>query len=599
MPLIFSPRVLSSLIISALVSISSLAAAGDLTTKAEKTGFQETGRFEEVIRLCHAFAKQYPRFVKCEQFGETPEGRPMYVLIASKSGTLSAPQAQQRSIPVVLIQGGIHAGEIDGKDAGFLALRQVLENQVAADTLQRQVLLFVPVFNVDGHERFGTNNRPNQRGPKAMGWRTTAQNFNLNRDYLKADAPEMQAMLRLVNAWDPVAVIDLHVTDGAKFEHDVSIQVEPSLNQEHPLADIGLQLQDAVIADLAKQGSLPLPFYMSFDEEDNPMSGFSNNVSTPRFSSGYFQLRNRLAMLVETHSWKDYPTRVKITRNTVISVLEQISRHGKTWRQRQLDADLASSKLANQTLALSYKNTEESKIIEFKGYAYNRSISEISGTSMTRYDETKPEIWRVKLQDKVMPDVTVKLPSAGYIVPKAWASIVEPKLKTHGIDYLVVRSQTTSKAIETFRANKITFSPQSIEHHQMLTLEGDWRAGQEEIPAGSLFIPVNQAKVRLVAQLFEPLGGDSLLNWGYFNNAFEMKEYMEAYVTEEFAREALQSSPALRKEFEERLLRDAEFKSNPGKRLSFFARLHPSWDKNYGKYPVMRINELPHTPPSK
>jgi murein tripeptide amidase MpaA len=127
----------------------------------------------------------------------------------------------------MLIQGGIHAGEIDGKDAGFLALREALENKAAAGALDKQVLLFVPVFNVDGHERFGKWNRPNQRGPVEMGWRTTAQNYNLNRDYVKADAPEMQAMLALVNAWDPLAYVDLHVTDGAKFEPDVSIQVEP------------------------------------------------------------------------------------------------------------------------------------------------------------------------------------------------------------------------------------------------------------------------------------------------------------------------------------------------------------------------------------
>ena len=96
---------------------------------------------------------------------------------------------------MTLIQGGIHAGEIDGKDAGFLALREALDGKAAPGALDRQVLVFVPVFNVDGHERFGRWNRPNQRGPEEMGWRTTAQNLNLNRDYVKADAPEMQAML--------------------------------------------------------------------------------------------------------------------------------------------------------------------------------------------------------------------------------------------------------------------------------------------------------------------------------------------------------------------------------------------------------------------
>ena len=122
----------------------------------------------------------------------------MKALVVSTSGALTAAQAQQRDLPVVLIQGGIHAGEIDGKDAGFLALREILEGKAAKGALDKLVWVFVPVFNVDGHERFGAWNRPNQRGPVEMGWRTTAQNYNLNRDYVKADTPEMQAMLALL-----------------------------------------------------------------------------------------------------------------------------------------------------------------------------------------------------------------------------------------------------------------------------------------------------------------------------------------------------------------------------------------------------------------
>ena len=155
--------------------------------------------------MCSAFRKAYPDAVRCAEFGRTPEGRPMLALIVTRTGALTALSAHRRRIPVLLVQAGIHAGEIDGKDAGFLALRELLDGRVAPGALAKQVLVFVPVFNVDGHERFGRWNRPNQRGPVEMGWRTTAQNFNLNRDYAKADSPEMQAMLRLVDEWDPLA----------------------------------------------------------------------------------------------------------------------------------------------------------------------------------------------------------------------------------------------------------------------------------------------------------------------------------------------------------------------------------------------------------
>ncbi len=337
-----------------LTSAPATLAAAPLTTQAERSGFIQTGRYDEVIALCDAFAQRYPQAVRCIQFGTTPEGRPMKALIASTSGALDPQSAAQRKLPVVLVQGGIHAGEIDGKDAGFLALRELLDGKAGNGVLDKLVWVFVPVFNVDGHERFGAWNRPNQRGPEQMGWRTTAQNLNLNRDYVKADAPEMQAMLQLVQQWDPLMVVDLHVTDGAKFEHDVSVQVEPVHAGDTTLQRDGTRWRDAVLADLKKQGSLPLPYYPSFVHEDDPSSGFADDVSPPRFSHGYFLLRNRFGMLVETHSWKDYPTRVRITRNAIVSVLQQAARHGSQWRADALAADQRATRLAGTTEPLSF-----------------------------------------------------------------------------------------------------------------------------------------------------------------------------------------------------------------------------------------------------
>ena len=329
----------SAFLLAVLAAAPLSQAATALSTVSERSGFQSTGRYDEVIALCAAFQKAYPKQVKCVDFGRTPEERPMKALIVSASGAFTPQEAKRQGLPVTLIQGGIHAGEIDGKDAGFLALRETLDGKLAKGALEKQVLVFVPVFNVDGHERFGKWNRPNQRGPVEMGWRTTAQNYNLNRDYVKADAPEMQAMLGLVNAWDPLTYVDLHVTDGAKFQHDVSIQVEPVYSGDPEFRQAGLALRGGVIADIAKQGSMPQSYYMSFAKTDDPQSGFIDSVSDPRFSTGYFPLRNRMAMLVETHSWKDYPTRVRVTHNTVISILEQVAKHGQAWQQAALAAD--------------------------------------------------------------------------------------------------------------------------------------------------------------------------------------------------------------------------------------------------------------------
>ena len=583
----------SALLLALLAAVPLAHAAPDLTTVSERSGFKATGRYDEVVKLCAAFAKAYPKQVKCIEFGRTPEDRPMLALVATGTNAFTPQAASRQGIPVTLIQGGIHAGEIDGKDAGFLALRELLEGRLAKGALDKQVLLFVPVFNVDGHERFQQWNRPNQRGPVEMGWRTTAQNFNLNRDYVKADSPEMQAMLALVNAWDPLTYVDLHVTDGAKFQHDVSIQVEPVYSADPELRKAGLALRDNVIADISKQGSTPQSYYMSFAKTDDPQSGFVDGVSDPRFSTGYFPLRNRMAMLVETHSWKDYPTRVRITHNSVISVLEQVAQHGKQWQVAAAAADMRAARLAGLPVTLSYKTTEKSKLVDFSGYEYTRTPSDVSGILMTRYDENKPQVWRVPLRDEVVADVEVAAPRAGYIVPAAQAALVAAKLRQHGITFRKLDKPLNRFAFETFRADKASFGATSFESHQRLTLEGSWKSETRDVQRGALFVPIAQPKARLVMAMLEPQAPDSLLAWGMFNNAFERKEYMEEYVAEDVAREQMAADPALAADFKRRVESDPAFANNAHARLEFFARRHASWDERFNLYPVLRTNVAP------
>jgi hypothetical protein len=576
-----------------LVQVSIAANPDSLTTVAERSGFQKTGRYDEVIALCDQFAKAYPDAVRCIDFGTTPEGRPMKALIVTRTGAFTPTLARAKGIPVLLIQGGIHSGEIDGKDAGFLALREALDGKTAKGDLGKIVWIFVPVFNIDGHERFGHWNRPNQRGPEEMGWRTTAQNFNLNRDYVKADAPEMQAMLRLINAWDPIAYIDLHVTDGAKFQRDVSITAEPTHSGDAELRKAGIAMRDAVIAKLTAQGSKPLAFYPSFVGDDDPASGFADGVPTARFSHGYMPLRNRFGVLVETHSWKDYPTRVRITHNTIVALLDLTAQRGSEWLKLAHDADERATHLGGQTVALDYKATDQSHLIDFQGYAYTRTMSDVSGALMTRYDESKPQVWKIPLRDDVQPSITVVAPTGGYLVPAAHAAWVAEKLKQHGLQYNVLDHALAHASVETFRADKATFATTSNESHQRLTLEGAWKPETRDVGIGALFVPIAQPKARLVIELFEPKAPDSLVAWGEFNNAFEQKEYMEAYVAEDVARAQLTADPALAAAFRKKLADDPAFAKDPDARLDFFYRRSPSWDERLDLYPVMRTASAP------
>jgi hypothetical protein len=583
----------ATLLVFGTATVAIAPAADPLTTVAERSAFRETGRYDEVIALCAAFANRYPDAVRCIDFGTTPEGRPMKAIVATRTGAFTPDQARARNLPVLLIQGGIHAGEIDGKDAGFLALREALDGKAAKGDLERIVWIFVPVFNVDGHERFGAWSRPNQRGPKEMGWRTTAQNFNLNRDYVKADAPEMQAMLRLIEAWDPVAYVDLHVTDGAQFQHDVSITAEPVHMGDEELRKAGTAMRDGVIERLTAQGSKPLAFYPALVGSDDPASGFAEGVPTPRYSHGYMPLRNRMGMLVETHSWKDYPTRVRITRNAIVAMLDLTAQLGGEWLKTERDADERATHLGGQSVALDYKATDAAHAIDFLGYAYTRTPSDVSGALMTRYDEHTRQVWHIPLRSDVRPIASVVAPTGGYIVPAAHAAWVAEKLRQHGVNFRTLGHAIPHAAIEAFRADKATFAASSNESHQRLTLAGSWKPGTREIGAGALFVPIAQPKARLVVELFEPQAPDALVAWGEFNNAFEQKEYMEAYVAEDVARKQLAADPALAAAFKKKLADDPAFAKDPDARLDFFYRRSPSWDERFDLYPVMRTAIVP------
>jgi murein tripeptide amidase MpaA len=584
-----SKLALTALAFSLVVQGPAVANNEELRTTAEKTQFKKTGRYQEAVNLCQAFARHWPDRVRVETFGTTPEGRPMVALVASCADHLTPENCRTTSTPVFLMQGGIHAGEIDGKDAGFMALRGLLENH--SPMLEKATVVFVPVFNIDGHERFGAWNRPNQVGPEEMGWRVTGQNLNLNRDYAKADSAEMQAMLRLLNRWDPIVYADLHVTDGTHFQPDIAVLVEPILLGDAGLQKAGRRLQNETVELLRKQGSMPLPFYPSLKDPNNPEAGFADSAYTPRFSTGYWPLRNRLAVLIETHSWKDYETRVKATQNSIIDMLYMVSSEGKSWLKLAREADRRSSQLGGTKVTLSYETGKHFKTISFPGYAYQKQTSTISGGPVVVYDQKSPQNWSIPFFDEVLPKLVVEAPKGGYLVPAAYAEWIKPRLKTHGISFRTLKASQKA-TVEAFRAEKVNLSGRSSEGHHTAQWVGSWKSENRQVEAGSLLIPISQPGARLIMALLEPQAPDSYASWGYFNAHSEQREYMEDYVVEQVAREMLAKDPELRRRFEAKLSSDPEFAKNPQARWNFFYELHPSWDERFRLYPVLRCQQI-------
>jgi hypothetical protein len=565
----------SALAASACGSASSSRPRPSLATTAELSQYVRTGRYAEVQRLCTDFARAYAG-VHCDEIGRTGQGRPIVALRIERKPNL----------PVIYVQGGIHAGEIEGKDAGFAFLRDVLDGKLAAGSLDAVAVVFVPVINPDGHERFGPNHRPNQRGPEEMGFRTNGARLNINRDWVKADTLEARAVLGVLRARDPVLLIDLHATDGAKFEHDISVTLMPVAPRAGLLDETANALRDHVAKRITELGHLPVTFYPAFVDDANPLSGFGIGEAPPRFSTAYMAARGRIGLLVETHSWRTYKERAASTYHALQAVFENAVTKAAAWRSVADEVGRSEAALAGQQLTITWKNGPGKHEIEFRGYAFEQRPSELSGGNWLVYDEKTPQIWKVPLYDELVPDLTVDVPRGGYIIDGGFAQQVAAMLDVHGLVHVPITGEP-KLAVEAFRATKVTYKP-PFEGRTRAVIEGAWAAETRTLERGAIFVPIAQPHARLVLHLLEPALPDSLAQWGHFNASFEQKEYMEPYVVEEQARAMLAADPKLRAAFDAALAADPELAKSAEKRLQWFYMRHPAWDERVNLLPVYR-----------
>src|SRR5262245_46564254 len=209
-----------------LFILSTFLSAEDWSTPSEKSNYRTTPTYAETMAYLNRIADAAKGKIKVEAFGKSGKGRTLWSVIISGNGVFDPEAIHRANRPVVLIQNGIHAGEIDGKDASLALIRDILITGNQKQLMQKALIVIIPIYNVDGHERISRYNRINQNGPEEMGWRTTAINLNLNRDYMKADCPETRAFLNLWNRWLPDFFFDDHVTDGADYQYDITYGVE-------------------------------------------------------------------------------------------------------------------------------------------------------------------------------------------------------------------------------------------------------------------------------------------------------------------------------------------------------------------------------------
>ena len=565
------------------------AVPAEWLTYAEKTDYRKTPRYAETIDYSKRL-DQASSLIKFQSFGKSGEGRELPLLITTEGETFTPEAARQTSKAVILIQACIHAGEPDGKDAGLALLRDIAITKTRAGLLKNLVVLFIPIYNTDGHERVGPYNRINQNGPAEMGWRTTSSYQNLNRDYMKADTPETRAWLSLWNHWKPDLFIDCHVTDGADYRYNITYQHEHHAGVAESVLAWEKKVIDQRVAPATEAAGNTVSWYLEFIDNRDLTKGIRDFNGSPRFSTGYTPIRNRPGILIETHMLKPYRPRVIGTYDFLRFTLAEVSHDPESLIAAGRAADektVADSGTYDpaRRYPLDFELSDKTTPYNLRAVEYHTEKSDISSAERVIFG-SQPLDLTVPLYNDFRVKTAVA-PPLYYIVPVQWKDVIEV-LTQHG-----VTMQTTKEArtfdIESYRFTDVKWASGPFEGRLMPEFKVDVVHERRSFPAGSVIIPLAQQAAKVAMNLLEPQAPDSFVRWGFFNATFEQKEYGEDYVVEKLAREMLANDPKLREEYEKLLASDAAFASNPHARLQFFYRRSPYWDQQMNLYPVGRI----------
>ncbi|HEY3840574.1 MAG TPA: M14 family metallopeptidase [Bryobacteraceae bacterium] len=570
------------------IAASTQAAPKDFLTVAETSQFQETGRYAESLALYAKFVKASP-FAKLVTLGQTPQGRDIVMLIVSKDKAFTPEAAAKTGKPVVLLQNGIHGGEIAGKDASALLIRDLIITKRLASLLDNAIVLSIPVFNVDGHERVGPYNRLNQNGPREIGWRATAQRLDLNRDYMKADSPEMQAFLAMYTKWLPDLLIDNQVTDGEDHQYDITYaaatgpDVAPSV-----AAWTRDKLLPALLSRLETGGHLVAP-YGTFE---NAMTGYHGMAFQPRSSNGYAATQNRVGLLIETHSLKSYRTRVWAHYDLMVHALELTA--GLHAAVAKADRDVADMAGSDIKVHLDGAMGKEGVAFDYKGVGQMQQQSALTKGFFTVYFDS-PINTSTLLYNQLETTVAETLPAA-YLIPRQWTVLIE-LLHLHGVktESLDHEGQFQATSVRLLHPQ---WNEQPFEGRHRVEYRIERHDERRTFPAGTVLVRMDQRAARVALNLLEPDAPDSAVKWGMIDTIFEQKQDAASFVLEPLAQSLEQERDELRVVYQKRLREDRQFAADPNARLQWWYERSPYAEVDHYLYPVYRINEAPARSPA-
>jgi len=552
-------------------------------TPSEQSGLTTTPSYDETISWLTKLVEEAPQ-LHLSLIGTSLEQRDIMMVVASAEGARTPTELRENGKPTLLAHAGIHSGEIDGKDAGLMLLRDLTVGN-KLDLLDRVNLLFIPILSVDGHERSSTFNRINQRGPTETGWRTNSRNLNLNRDFSKLDTEGVAALVLAINDWDPDLYLDLHVTDGADYQADITYGYSGPHAWSPEIADwLDTAYRPHVDAALRDAGHVPAPLLFAANGVDMTGGNFEW-TAPPRFSTGYSDARHLPHVLLENHSLKPYRQRVLGTYIFLQASLGALAAGFEDLRVR-VERDEARH-LDPFPLDWKIPNTPPSTMTH-EGIRSEMYESEIAGGEIVRW-LAEP----VELQIPVMgafEGIELTTRPEAYYIPAAWSSIVM-RLMTHGIELERVLEHQTVPA-RMYRLPEAKIEADVFEGHVRVT-PGKLVVEERELrlAPGSYIVRTDQPLGDLAMLLLEPRSADSFFQWGFFLEVLQRTEYVEQYVMEPMAARMMAEDPELKEAFEAAVRADTTFAADPQARLQWFYERTPFFDEEYRLYPIGRSLE--------
>jgi hypothetical protein len=546
--------------------------AGDpWITPAEASGFKTTPRYAEVKAWLERLDATSP-LITMQSFGRTGEGRDLLYVRANKGGARK---------PVVLVQAGIHSGEIDGKDAGLMLLRDIALRG-KEHLLDKVDLVFVPIYNIDGHEQMSAFNFVHIRGPAEKGRDANARNIDLNRDYAKADAPETRAMIALLRELDPILYVDCHVSEGFDMQYDVTFAYAGwgKYARHRATADwLEGHFGPAVTTALTKAGHIPSIYPSPIDTRE-PTKGIRFSPEGPRYSTGYGDFIGVPTVLVENHMLKPYRQRVLGTYVLLEAALKIAGQDSQ-----RIAAAKAKDRASRPTELLTrwVPATQPIGWIErFKGVAFDTYVSPASGRREQRW-LGKPITFRMPIIGQ-RPTQTAQLPKAWW-VPAEQIEVVD-RLRLHGIAFETLSTPRTLPVDQVRLINPKLSQPS--EGRVPITATFSHQQREQVMPVGSVRVSADQPLGLLAAALLEPESQDSFLAWGFFPEMMAPAPSTDAFVLAALGDRMLATDPAVKSAFEAKLRADPDFAASPDVRLAWFYEQAGPGHPYPLRYPITR-----------